>query len=84
MSEKSPAALIEDALNMVLIRQNAIEDEKRAADREAHRLSVMLTEADDEARRLRLALFALAGEPGGAGDANSANAKQRAELRRAR
>lgn len=79
-----PEVLVEQALNEVLVRVNETADEQREASRETHRLTDRLAELEREAVGLRLAMFALVGQPTDTEEAIKQNAKARAELRRAR
>jgi hypothetical protein len=81
MSDLSPAKLIADELDSVLKRLTDADLKRRAIDRELRAASNHVSELDEQARRLRLSLFALNGESDkGAGDANKANSLRRAEL----
>jgi len=83
MSDIKPEQLIEEALNQILDNMNHVEDERREVERQATRISEKMTELDSEARRLRLALFALEGKPLDNAEANKVNTHMRREIRRA-
>lgn len=81
---EGPEVLIERTLNEVLTRINQTDDRKREVERDARQLSTRLDELEREAKGLRLALFALAGQPMDEAEANKINTKTRHELRSAR
>lgn len=75
-------ALLQD-LTDVLNRLNEAEDAARDADVAARRQREVVAQLDEQARRLRLALFALEGKAIDAGEANKLNLRQRQEIRKA-
>lgn len=75
---------LSEELDAALRRYNVAEDAKRDLDRPAESHRRVMVEADAEARRLRLALFALEGKNYGdrsAAASNAANNERRRELR---
>lgn len=84
MADKSPARMIEEELNSVLSRMNRIEDEIRAHEREVSGLRNQMSPVEKESQRLRMALYALAGNTDKKmADANADNLHTRAQIRRA-
>jgi len=85
MSEKNLTERMEEELDVVLRRQNDAEADARDYEQQYRRKQLKVTALDDEARRLRLALFVMTHEEEetyGAGDANKANLRRRNELKR--
>lgn len=78
-----PVVMIEKELNSVLARMNRIEDEIREHEREVSALRNQMIPVEKESQRLRMALYALAGNTDKKmADANKENLHTRAQIRR--
>lgn len=84
MSAYMPKKILSDELDALLKRAAVAEEEWQQARREAGRLEQGMNELNVECQRLRMALFALAGQSGkSGGDANKANFERALELKKA-